>query len=601
MAFFETSLLKAVANGDVREMESFFKHKLDANFVFSGAASTDSLGKTLLEVAVENGHCGMVRMLLKHQSDPNLKMTVEVKGDSVSFTPCTRTDRLKMIVVYPCIVRNQPDMVRLLVDSGLDVNVQDDRGCTALWHAVDMDNYPMVEALISGPACDVNLRDVTGLGPLHVASMHSNVPIASLLIRHGGGTAIDARTAQGSTPLIFACRSAGNEMVRTLLLHGADPSHRNADGLSALHIAIKACHDFQILRMLLEAGAKVNVADAALCCVRENTARLDPQSARVDDDELTVLLASRASLKCLCARRVRAMLVRSGTNKNIDDKVKMILENVQTILRGDQVLIQNDLDVQPDAKSASFFPKTKANMCYICMTVLFNEQGQVLLIQEAKKGCRGQWYLPAGRLEPGETILAGAKREVLEEAGLDCELTTLIGVEINTAWMRHTDIIKLVELAGTYWEADMTARCPVTLPVIAPHKQLLHRVVIVDRSSSSNMHILANKKNGLHIPTALINQGPSIAFSVYSILKSAFATSLLTSVRMCGILGVEHRGTGKSEDGVCITSLVSIDLSEGVQPPAVSNQDFQWCPVQSVDLQKRLSEGAVGKIVPLLS
>jgi 8-oxo-dGTP pyrophosphatase MutT (NUDIX family) len=25
-------------------------------------------------------------------------------------------------------------------------------------------------------------------------------------------------------------------------------------------------------------------------------------------------------------------------------------------------------------------------------------------MQEAKRSCRGQWYLPAGKVEPGETI-----------------------------------------------------------------------------------------------------------------------------------------------------------------------------------------------------
>lgn len=49
--------------------------------------------------------------------------------------------------------------------------------------------------------------------------------------------------------------------------------------------------------------------------------------------------------------------------------------------------------------------------------------------QEAKPSCSGQWYLPAGRMEPGETIQEAVKREVLEETGLDMEPTTLLMVE----------------------------------------------------------------------------------------------------------------------------------------------------------------------------
>ena len=49
--------------------------------------------------------------------------------------------------------------------------------------------------------------------------------------------------------------------------------------------------------------------------------------------------------------------------------------------------------------------------------------------QEAKSSCAGQWYLPAGKMEPGEDITEAAKREVLEETGLNMEVTTLLAVE----------------------------------------------------------------------------------------------------------------------------------------------------------------------------
>ncbi|KAG8297181.1 8-hydroxy-dADP phosphatase activity protein [Homalodisca vitripennis] len=38
------------------------------------------------------------------------------------------------------------------------------------------------------------------------------------------------------------------------------------------------------------------------------------------------------------------------------------------------------------------------------MAVLYNEDGEILMMQEAKSSCAGQWYLPAGRMEPGEDI-----------------------------------------------------------------------------------------------------------------------------------------------------------------------------------------------------
>ena len=39
---------------------------------------------------------------------------------------------------------------------------------------------------------------------------------------------------------------------------------------------------------------------------------------------------------------------------------------------------------------------------------VIEQDGKYLLVQEAKDGCAGQWNLPAGRLDPGETILDGS-------------------------------------------------------------------------------------------------------------------------------------------------------------------------------------------------
>ena len=61
--------------------------------------------------------------------------------------------------------------------------------------------------------------------------------------------------------------------------------------------------------------------------------------------------------------------------------------------------------------------------------MLINDQGEVLMMQEAKSTCAGQWYLPAGRMEPGEDIAEAAQREVLEETGLHFQITTLLMVE----------------------------------------------------------------------------------------------------------------------------------------------------------------------------
>ena len=56
------------------------------------------------------------------------------------------------------------------------------------------------------------------------------------------------------------------------------------------------------------------------------------------------------------------------------------------------------------------------------------KDGKFLLVQEAKEICRGKWYIPAGHLEPQESIFDGAKREIFEETGCKVELTGVLKV-----------------------------------------------------------------------------------------------------------------------------------------------------------------------------
>lgn len=59
--------------------------------------------------------------------------------------------------------------------------------------------------------------------------------------------------------------------------------------------------------------------------------------------------------------------------------------------------------------------------------VLVRRGDRFLLVEETDHG--GGWYLPAGRVEPGETLHEAALREVREEAGIDVVLDGVYRVE----------------------------------------------------------------------------------------------------------------------------------------------------------------------------
>lgn len=59
---------------------------------------------------------------------------------------------------------------------------------------------------------------------------------------------------------------------------------------------------------------------------------------------------------------------------------------------------------------------------------LIVENGKVVLIKRGKAPLLGEWSIPGGMLELGETLRQGAEREALEETGLAVHATELLGV-----------------------------------------------------------------------------------------------------------------------------------------------------------------------------
>lgn len=56
------------------------------------------------------------------------------------------------------------------------------------------------------------------------------------------------------------------------------------------------------------------------------------------------------------------------------------------------------------------------------------EKGRALLIKRGSEPLRGEWSIPGGTLELGETLEAGVARELLEETGLEVRVLELIEV-----------------------------------------------------------------------------------------------------------------------------------------------------------------------------
>jgi ADP-ribose pyrophosphatase YjhB (NUDIX family) len=57
--------------------------------------------------------------------------------------------------------------------------------------------------------------------------------------------------------------------------------------------------------------------------------------------------------------------------------------------------------------------------------VVVNNAGEILLIRRTDNG---NWAVPGGAVDLGESVAQAAVRETLEESGIECDITGLVGI-----------------------------------------------------------------------------------------------------------------------------------------------------------------------------
>lgn len=302
--------------------------------------------------------------------------------------------------------------------------------------------------------------------------------------------------------------------------------------------------------------------------------------------------------------------------------------DLKTLFAGQSAPLSLPINIPKlDLNHENFRPVTKKNVGYIVCGLAFNDDGDVLMMQEAKESCRGRWYLPAGRLEPNETLVEGVKREVAEETGLNYEPETILCVEMNgVSWQRITfigkttsgrlkpkpdeesldakwmkypdlkskpirsgDIFSLIELGLEYLKLDhATAGFTAIMPIEKTMEKIFLRFAVVttfqDKAGGGGggggaanewPYILVDVNSG-QLP--VLGMG-GVASNVKRILTSA--TKYLTNgglkeLTCKGLLAVEHDGRSAESDGLCHT----FHLKVTVESSSSFADGFRWMKLE---------------------
>jgi len=110
------------------------------------------------------------------------------------------------------LVFNRIPIVTLLIESGADINLKDERGNTPL-HLAAFGETEVVKLLLEQGA-DVNATNNAGETPLHKAVQYPEHKVVCELLRHGGNKSI--RNVQGLTPAQIAEERGWANLVELL-------------------------------------------------------------------------------------------------------------------------------------------------------------------------------------------------------------------------------------------------------------------------------------------------------------------------------------------------------------------------------------------------
>ncbi|XHF98122.1 hypothetical protein AWENTII_001693 [Aspergillus wentii] len=202
-------------------------------------------GRTPLTCAAEMGHTGVIQLLLQYNEDIN------ERDEDGGMTALHRT------MEDPC----QEETIKLLLQSGADVEVADAHGRTPLFLAALEGQAVAVDLLLKYNA-NVNANEKRSY-PLLAAARKGHVDLMELLLNHGAD--IDAQGQTGITALIDAVIQGNVPMTQLLLAHHAKVNvsgpHQSTPLdliLQSIALSGRSPDRRRIMELLLEHGADMH-------------------------------------------------------------------------------------------------------------------------------------------------------------------------------------------------------------------------------------------------------------------------------------------------------------------------------------------------------
>lgn len=172
----------------------------------------------------------------KEAESPSSQPTSLSVANKETETPQTNKSDLSINEFWDAVQSGNIDSVTAYIDQGVDVNVQDQDGVTAIIIAAINNDYKIIELLLDHGA-DVNIKTNDGATALSFAAMEGSELAAEKLIEHGANLN-EQENSKGDTPIMLAIKESQSEIVKLLYKQDIDLQIRNNEGNTAIEMAI---------------------------------------------------------------------------------------------------------------------------------------------------------------------------------------------------------------------------------------------------------------------------------------------------------------------------------------------------------------------------
>lgn len=159
------------------------------------------------------------------------------------------------------VTTNHPVWLKILLDAGVDVNVVNSDGCTALHQQMSSGCLSM---LVETGKADINKRATSnGKTPLLI-SLDSYLKEMTLkLIEYGADCSIVDKDGNGPLHIALQSYRSRPEVIEALLSAGADLNLRNKSGQTPLDVMFsRSSSVFDPMNLMIQAGADINTRDS---------------------------------------------------------------------------------------------------------------------------------------------------------------------------------------------------------------------------------------------------------------------------------------------------------------------------------------------------